>query len=112
MDLSRKNRVTWFAAWTGFGLVALFLAAVSAGAGHGDYLLAKFLFPVPMLIGMSSETLAGLPLILALIEYPGIGLLGFKVRRRSGFAWIALAYVVVSSVWVLLVFLRPIEQLG
>ncbi len=110
--LTRKIRIAWFAAWTGFGVLALLLAAASAGGGHGDYLLAKILFPIPMLIGSRMETLAGLPLILASIEDPGLGALGFTVKNRTGLIWIAVAYAVVSVVCTMIVFLYPSGQFG
>lgn len=110
--LTSKIRIAWFAAWTGFGLLALLLAAASAGGGHGDYLAAKILFPIPMLIASRLGTLAGLPVVLALIQYPGIGALGFVVKKRSGLIWIAVACAVVSVVCTMILFLYPSGQFG
>jgi hypothetical protein len=45
--------------------IALFLAMASAGAGHGDFVLARILFPIPMM-------LVGIPLV-----YLNLPLLGF-----------------------------------
>ncbi|ESY35285.1 hypothetical protein X747_28110 [Mesorhizobium sp. LNJC384A00] len=36
--------------------VAFFLALYSAGAGHGDYVLARLLYPVPMLATLLTNT--------------------------------------------------------
>ena len=52
-----------------FGMVvtlpALFLAVLSSGAGHGDYLFARALFPWPMLVTLDQEI--GVPaLVMAL----------------------------------------------
>ena len=50
--LSTRARVAWLASRVMFGVVALALGFACAGAGHGDYLFCKLLFPIPMLIGL------------------------------------------------------------
>ena len=53
---------------------ALGAAIASAGAGHGDYLFAKLLFPYSMLLTSLTGTIT-YPLIgLALIQFPLYGL--------------------------------------
>ena len=88
----------------------MFLGADSAGAGEGDYFAAKLLFPLPVLLGLCTGTLAGLPIVIALIQYPGIGALGLLVRRKANFLHIAVGYLAVSSLCVTLVLLHPSGQ--
>jgi hypothetical protein len=55
---------------------ALFLSMLSAGAGHGNYLAASVIYPIPMLLmflGGPGLVFAG---ILALIQFP---LYGFSI---------------------------------
>ena len=68
---------TWHK-WIGFSvgvlvtLPALWLAWISAGGGHGDYLWAKLLFPYTMIVPM----LRGCPIIMPLIV---VGLVQFPI---------------------------------
>ena len=56
----------------------LALAAVSAGAGHGDYGLARLFFPIPMLMTLVTGSLVPEPLAFALVQFP---LYGFACAR-------------------------------
>lgn len=60
--------------------VALLLAIVSAGAGHGDYLAAGILYPVPMLVAIIFEEINPVVLGLACLQFPVYGWL-------SGVSW-------------------------
>lgn len=61
-----------------FGLcatpVALLLALFSAGAGHGHWVLARALYPIPMLVTLlTDKTVTGLSVALAVAQYPAYG---------------------------------------
>lgn len=56
-----------------FTPIALALAVASAGAGHGDYLLARLLFPGPMLLTVFRRSITILTLAGAVIQYPLYG---------------------------------------
>jgi hypothetical protein len=57
-------------------VVALFLAILSSGAGHGDYAAARALFPVPMLTTLlEGDTIGLLSMTLALVQFPLLGAL-------------------------------------
>jgi len=57
-------------------LPALLLGLMSAGAGHGDYVIAAMLFPVPLLLtGLTHGTIAWLAGSLALLQFPLYGAL-------------------------------------
>lgn len=64
--------------------VALFLAVLSGGIGHGDYAAARALFPVPMLTTLlEGDTIGPLSLGLALAQFPLIGALTGYCRARG-----------------------------
>ena len=55
-------------------LPALFLAVMSAGAGHGDYAFARGLFPVPMCIAVYlTDSIGVSSLVLACLQFPLYG---------------------------------------
>ena len=50
---------------------ALFLAALSAGAGYGDYGFALWLFPIPMCIAAYITGSIGAPsIVVAVVQFP------------------------------------------
>ena len=49
-----------------FTPIALLLALFSAGAGHGNYVLARLLYPIP-------NTITGLSVGLAVAQFPAYG---------------------------------------
>ena len=65
-------------------VVALVLAMLSGGAGHGDYAAARALFPVPMLTTLlEGDTIGPLSMTLALAQFPLIGALtGYCLALR------------------------------
>lgn len=74
-------------------LVAIVAAVVSAGAGHGDYVFARILFPVPFLLVPIRRTF-GLPSIcLALVQFP---LYGVVVARGRAIRSYRLALAVIG----------------
>jgi hypothetical protein len=77
--------------------LALLLAVASAGAGHGNYLFAHIFFPFEMALGVVSGTLAGLPIVLALIHYPAFVMSGFAFKTPRT-VWIYTGVVVAAHV--------------
>jgi len=68
--------------------IAFFLALYSAGSGHGDYVLARLLYPVPMLATLLTDTtITGLSIGLAALQFPAYGAF---VARGGRFRWLAL----------------------
>jgi hypothetical protein len=68
-----------------FAPVALFLAIASAGAGHGDYGLARLLFPYSMLLTLTQRNeITGPLIVLACAQFPVYGVvLGSAALRNS-----------------------------
>lgn len=66
--------------------VALFFAAVSGGAGHGDYLLARILFPLPMLSTHFFQEITFAAIAVAAVQFPiygwFVGCAAQKEKRR------------------------------
>jgi hypothetical protein len=61
-----------------FGLcatpVALLLALFSAGSGHGHWVLARALYPIPMLVTLlTDKTVTSLSVGLAVAQFPAYG---------------------------------------
>jgi hypothetical protein len=66
------------------GFPALFAGIISAGAGHGDYVAARALFPVPMLLTLLEGSIGVLSAGLALLQFPIYGgLLGWTFVRKA-----------------------------
>jgi len=83
-----------------FGLfattVALLLALFSAGAGHGDYVLARALYPIPMLVTLLTDnTITGLSVGLAVAQFPAYGAFA---APGGGIRWLALGLVHLAAV--------------
>jgi hypothetical protein len=55
--------------------LTLFLSVASAGAGHGDYFLAKILFPYTMISTLFFQSITIPFVILAVIQFPLYGFL-------------------------------------
>jgi hypothetical protein len=73
-------------------LPALFLAVMSAGAGHGDYIAARMLFPYSMLLILVEGSIGALSQAVGLLQFPLYGaLLGWSLWRRSWGAAILVA---------------------
>jgi hypothetical protein len=66
------------------GFLALVVAWASAGAGHGEYVGARALFPIPMLSSLLGDGLGVLSIALALVQFPIYGgLLGWTRARKA-----------------------------
>ena len=81
----------------GFGLGALvalpaiFLALMSAGAGHGDYVLARALFPAPMLLTLVEGSIGQLAMTVGLLQFPAYGALLAWANVRDKYLPVILA---------------------
>jgi hypothetical protein len=67
------------------GFVAIYLAILSSGAGHGNYAAARLLFPTPMLLTLiQGNTIGTLSMGFALLQFPFYGgLLGWTIARKT-----------------------------
>jgi hypothetical protein len=74
-------------------LPAALLAIASGGAGHGNYLFARVLFPYPMLLTRLTDDTVTLPLIvLGLAQFPLYGVVvGLAASRGRRPGWYAVA---------------------
>ena len=83
---SMNARRFWipFAIFFGLTPIMLFLGLMSAGAGHGDYFLAKILFPYTLLSTAAFDSIQPPFMLLTVIQYPAYGvLIGLgNIRRR------------------------------
>ena len=71
--------------------IALLLALFSAGAGHGDYVLARLLYPIPMLTTLlTNNTITGLSMGLFVAQFPAYGAFAAPGGRIR---WLSLAIV-------------------
>ena len=64
--------------------VCLFLGVASGGAGHGDYVLARILFPFTMLSASLFDSITVPFIVLGVIQFPlyGIALGAANVRAK------------------------------
>jgi hypothetical protein len=113
---SERGRRWWIAGltcmlWLLVGTpVALVLGIASAGAGHGDYVSARLLFPYTML---STYLTSDLTLVLAVIQMPVYGVVLFLASLRGGRRFVV-ALIVVGGLHLvasLLCFVPPLPCL-
>ncbi|MEQ1646103.1 MAG: hypothetical protein ABL959_21810 [Pyrinomonadaceae bacterium] len=84
VDVHNKRRF-WppfivFLLLTPFALLAGF---ISGGAGHGDYFVAKFLFPYTMLSTIPFGYITDFFLIFALVQFPLYGFVLGMINQRA-----------------------------
>jgi hypothetical protein len=98
-----------FAIFFGLTPIMLFLGLISAGAGHGDYFLAKILFPYTLLSTAAFDSIEPPFMFLALIQYPAYGVvIGLaNVRRKLILSGAALAVLHGLAVAGAFVFANP-----
>lgn len=86
---------------------ALLMAIASMGAGHGDYLLAKILFPYTMLSVVAFRSITAPFILLAILQFPIYGLiLTFAGKRKKlGLSAIVLGIVHILTVGLCLIFI-------
>ena len=112
MREDRRSKRWWLIGWIAFEFIALLLALVSTGAGHGDYLFCKLLFPIPMYIGILQESLGCLPLLLSFIQYPIVGLIPYTTLNKRHRKYFYAFFVLLNVLFIILVFMHPSEQFG
>ena len=82
-----------------------FLAMLSAGAGHGNYILAKLLYPFPILATLVGDV--RIPIALAFLQFPAYGaLVGYA--RTQGAKWYVMVAGVLHLVAVVATFLAEV----
>ena len=93
-----RSKSAAYAALVGFGLGVLlelptiFAAIISGGAGHGDYIAARALFPSSMLLTLLEGRIGEFSIGVALLQFPIYGmLLGWSIVRRNYLPAIAVA---------------------
>ena len=89
-----------FRSWLIVGIAAtpfcLFLAVYSGRAGHGGYLFARLLYPLPMLLTrISLDSESPLSILLACVQFPLYGWLADRSRLgKHSFAVLLVILVV------------------
>lgn len=95
-----KSIAIGFASGVLVALPAIFAAIMSAGAGHGDYVAARWLFPVPCLLTLLEDDSFGTFSIgLGLLQFPIYGaVLGWSGERKNYLPAVgmALAHIVAA----------------
>jgi len=87
--------------------ICLFLGIASGGAGHGNYLWARLLFPYTMLMTWASESLTAPAVALAILQFPLYGAaLGLANQQRK-LPRMGLALSVIHTLAVVAFFLFP-----
>lgn len=90
-----------------FTPLALWIALVSAGGGHGDYNLAKMLFPAQMLSTLLTTSISRFAIGTAFIQYPLAGVVAgsfFRIGIRPGIT-ASITLVVLHGVLVVVAFM-------
>lgn len=82
--MERKSAILGFVAGVVLTIPALLLAIASSGAGHGDYAIARALFPIPMLLSFNGA-MGVLTLISGVIQFPLYGYLTGAAYRSGRF---------------------------
>jgi hypothetical protein len=92
-----NSRRFWIPVAIFFGLTPfmLLIGLMSAGAGEGDYLLAKVLFPYSMLSTAAFHAITRSFFLLAVVQYPLYGLLAGVANLRGKLLICGLALVIV-----------------
>ena len=87
--------------------IFLFLGVVSAGAGHGNYLLAKILFPFTMLSTVAFNSITIPSMVFAVIQFPLYGVIlgvsGERGRFRKIAALLAVTHALAVGICLLAV---------
>lgn len=90
--------------------ICLLLALASGGAGHGNYLWAKVVFPYTMLSTLAFESITRPFIILAIIQFPLYGVALGLASRKHRFAHMAIALPVIHLLAVMILFLSGSEN--
>lgn len=106
-----KKHITWapFVASLVATPVFLLLGIGSAGAGHGDYVLARILFPYTMLSAILFDVIAVPFIVLAVAQFPFYGIaLGAAARRGQFLA--ALCLILAAHVVAAIICFLPLSD--
>lgn len=79
----------------------MIIFAISGGlVGHGDYVVARLIFPIPMLlVAMAPDYLTGSISLLYLLQFPIYGaLLGMGTRLSVGILAVLLAHHIFAAI--------------
>src|SRR5687767_16026944 len=84
-----------FAVFFGLTPIMLFLGLMSSGLGHGDYFLAKILFPYTLLSTAAFDRIEPPVMCLTIIRYPdsGVVIVLTIVRQILLIASVLLAFI-------------------
>ncbi len=85
--------------------IALVLGILSAGAGHGDYFLAKILFPYTLLSTVVFETINNFFLLVAITQSPIYGIILALSVRSDKFKVVSSLLIAIHILFVVLCFL-------
>ena len=82
---NHRSQLKWLLIGAAITPFALAVAVESGGGGHGDYLLAKFLFPYTMILAGLVGRITYPLIALALVQFPLYGLAtgSFNSRRTA-----------------------------
>lgn len=75
--------------WNLAELVAVFLAFISAGSGHGDYAFARLLFPLPLLFMPLEGGMGVMTLSTGALQFPLYGAFISWIAERRSYAYLA-----------------------
>jgi hypothetical protein len=108
MNTVRTPRCSVNAVVVGFALgvlvavPAVVAAAASGGAGHGNYVAARALFPTPMLLTFfEGDRIGAFSVVIGLLQFPVYGtLLGWSIARKNWVptVMVTLAHLVAGTV--------------
>lgn len=94
---TRAMGIVGFAMGIAATVPAMIIFVISGGlVGHGDYVVARLIFPIPMLlVAMAPESMEGSMALSYLVQFPIYGaLLGMRTRLSLGiFAVLAVLHV-------------------
>ena len=104
-----KNREFWMPVIASLAATPVFLilGLGSAGAGHGDYVLARILFPYTILSALFIDSIVAPFIVLAVVQFPLYGLALGKAAQK-GRLLKTLCFILVAHVAAALICFLPI----
>lgn len=76
-------------------IILLVVTILSAGAGHGTFILAKILYPYTMLLALAQNEIGIITIILAAIEIP---LYAYILNRKPSLKYYLLALHILAMI--------------
>ena len=84
---------------------AIALAVASGGAGHGNYVAARLLFPYSMLLTSQTHYISSPLILIALLQFPMYGLaICSAMRRKRGCIFVSVAFGCIHGICTALCF--------